>query len=76
MHCWLRGCLVGCLPRSRRRNMKAVLDLGDILGVTGGIRRTDKGELSVTASSLQASHALLQLYTTMVMLWKSLLSPN
>ncbi|KAK9800766.1 hypothetical protein WJX73_009472 [Symbiochloris irregularis] len=35
------------------KNMKVVLDMGDIVGATGGIRRTDKGELSVTANSLQ-----------------------
>ena len=35
--------------------MKAVLDLGDIVGVTGGMRRTDKGELSVQATDIQVA---------------------
>lgn len=38
-----------------RRNLKTVLDLGDIVGVTGGIRKTDRGEVSVTATSIQVS---------------------
>ena len=35
------------------RGLKANLDIGDIIGVQGGIRRTDRGELSVTADTLQ-----------------------
>jgi hypothetical protein len=35
------------------RGLKALLDIGDIVGAEGGIRRTDKGELSVVASSVQ-----------------------
>ncbi|KAJ9534274.1 hypothetical protein QJQ45_007049 [Haematococcus lacustris] len=33
--------------------MKATVDVGDIVGASGGIRRTDKGELSVVVTSLQ-----------------------
>eukprot|EP00889_Picochlorum_renovo_P002138 jgi/Picre1/29168/NNA_004561.t1 len=32
---------------------KQLVDAGDIVGVTGGLRRTDKGELSVVVKSLQ-----------------------
>ena len=35
------------------RDLKTYLDIGDIVGVHGGIRRTDKGELSVTATSVE-----------------------
>lgn len=35
--------------------MKTYLDIGDIVGAEGGIRRTDKGELSVVAKSLQVT---------------------
>eukprot|EP00884_Botryococcus_braunii_P002349 jgi/Botrbrau1/12114/Bobra.0186s0032.1 len=33
--------------------MKSLVDLGDIVGCAGGLRRTEKGELSVQGSSLQ-----------------------
>ena len=32
---------------------KALVDSGDIVGVRGGIKRTDKGELSVVVQSLE-----------------------
>ena len=35
------------------RGLKSLLDIGDIVGVQGGIRRTDKGELSVVATSIE-----------------------
>jgi lysyl-tRNA synthetase, class II len=37
----------------RGREMKSLVDLGDIVGCAGGIRRTEKGELSVQATNLQ-----------------------
>ncbi|KAI8105180.1 hypothetical protein M9435_000350 [Picochlorum sp. BPE23] len=41
---------------------KQLVDAGDIVGVTGGLRRTDKGELSVVVKSLQVlTKALLPL---------------
>lgn len=33
--------------------LKSSVDVGDIVGVSGGIKRTDKGELSVVATSMQ-----------------------
>ena len=38
-----------------RRDLKQVLDNGDIIGVQGGMKRTDKGELSVAAKSIHVS---------------------
>ncbi|DBB02659.1 TPA: hypothetical protein ACH3X3_011624 [Trebouxia sp. C0006] len=35
------------------KHLKAFLDIGDIVGVTGPMKRTDKGELSVAAQDLQ-----------------------
>lgn len=35
------------------RGIKSLLDIGDIVGVEGGIRRTDKGELSVIAETFK-----------------------
>ena len=35
------------------RHLKTLLDIGDIVGVTGPIKRTDKGELSIVAQELQ-----------------------
>ena len=33
-------------------DLKALVDVGDIVGVHGGVKRTDKGELSVVAARL------------------------
>lgn len=33
--------------------LKSVIDVGDIVGAAGGVKRTEKGELSVTATQLQ-----------------------
>ena len=35
------------------RHLKTLMDIGDIVGVTGSMKRTDKGELSVVAQDLQ-----------------------
>ena len=35
------------------RDLKALIDSGDIIGARGGIKRTDKGELSIVAASVQ-----------------------
>lgn len=35
------------------KHLKTYLDIGDIVGVTGPMKRTDKGELSVVAQDLQ-----------------------
>jgi lysyl-tRNA synthetase class 2 len=35
--------------------IKATIDVGDIVGVSGGVKRTDKGELSVMVAHVQAS---------------------
>jgi hypothetical protein len=35
--------------------LKGSVDVGDIVGATGSVKRTEKGELSVVANSLQAS---------------------
>ena len=35
------------------RHLKTLLDIGDIVGVTGPLKRTDKGELSIVAQELQ-----------------------
>ena len=40
------------------RGIKTLLDIGDIVGVEGGIRRTDKGELSVVADTFKVLHDL------------------
>ena len=42
------------------------LDIGDIVGVQGGIRRTDRGELSVTADSLQVCCCLPARYAQLL----------
>lgn len=33
--------------------LKGSIDVGDFIGVSGGVKRTERGELSVVASSLQ-----------------------
>jgi len=33
--------------------VKSIIDVGDIVGVMGGVKRTEKGELSITATELQ-----------------------
>jgi lysyl-tRNA synthetase, class II len=33
--------------------LKGSVDVGDIVGAAGGVKRTDKGELSVMANRLQ-----------------------
>ncbi len=33
-------------------SLKSLLDIGDIVGATGSVKRTEKGELSVVAGSL------------------------
>ncbi len=33
--------------------MKQLVDVGDFVGVRGGVKKTDKGEVSVVARSLQ-----------------------
>ena len=44
------------------RNLQSLLDNGDIVGVTGLMKRTDKGELSVAATQVQMlSKSLLPL---------------
>ena len=35
------------------RHLKSLVDAGDIIGARGGMKRTDKGELSVTAARVQ-----------------------
>ncbi|CAK0785539.1 hypothetical protein CVIRNUC_008749 [Coccomyxa viridis] len=35
------------------KSLKSLVDAGDIIGARGGIKRTDKGELSVTAAHVQ-----------------------
>jgi lysyl-tRNA synthetase class II len=35
--------------------IKTTIDVGDIIGVSGGLKRTDKGELSVMVASVQVS---------------------
>lgn len=32
---------------------KKLLDVGDIVGVSGGMKRTEKGELSIVVQSIQ-----------------------
>ena len=34
-------------------DVKTLLDVGDIVGASGGVRRTEKGELSVATSNLR-----------------------
>lgn len=42
--------------------LKNLVDIGDIVGATGGVRRTDKGELSVLVNHFQVlTKALLPL---------------
>ena len=50
-------CHVSC------RHMKTLLDIGDIVGVTGPMKRTDKGELSIVAQELQVRHLRLPFHT-------------
>lgn len=40
--------------------VKGLVDVGDIVGCAGGVKRTDKGELSVVAASLQVLTKSLQ----------------
>jgi hypothetical protein len=39
--------------------LKTLIDVGDIVGASGSIKRTEKGELSVVANNLQARVVLL-----------------
>ena len=58
---WAPACCAGWCPGALPaepgtawcRSLKANLDIGDIVGVRGGIRRTDRGELRVTADTLE-----------------------
>ncbi|KAK9818048.1 hypothetical protein WJX72_006286 [[Myrmecia] bisecta] len=44
------------------QELKGLIDVGDIVGVAGGMKRTDKGELSVMTTSIQVlTKALLPL---------------
>ena len=36
------------------KELKNLVDAGDFVGVRGGLRRTDRGELSVVAKSIEA----------------------
>ena len=38
---------------SVNRHLKTLMDIGDIVGVKGPMKRTDKGELSIVAEDLQ-----------------------
>lgn len=40
------------------KRLKNLIDVGDIIGVTGGLRRTDKGELSVVAHKMEVRQSL------------------
>ena len=42
------------------RNLKALVDAGDIIGAAGAVKRTEKGELSVVAASVQILTKSLQ----------------
>lgn len=35
------------------RSLKGLIDAGDIVGARGGVKRTEKGELSLVAASVQ-----------------------
>lgn len=35
------------------RSLKSLVDAGDIIGARGGVKRTDKGELSVNAAHVE-----------------------
>ena len=45
---------------STYRNLKALVDAGDIIGAAGAVKRTEKGELSVVAASVQILTKSLQ----------------
>ena len=36
-----------------RSDLKQLIDVGDIIGVSGDIKKTDRGEVSVAASRIQ-----------------------
>ena len=38
---------------SLRSDLKQLIDVGDIIGVSGDIKKTDRGEVSVAASRIQ-----------------------
>ena len=45
---------------SMHRSLKALVDAGDIIGAAGSVKRTEKGELSVVAASVQILTKSLQ----------------
>ena len=46
------ACQSAAMCWAARSDLKALVDVGDIVGVHGGVKRTDKGELSVVAARL------------------------
>ena len=48
------------------RHLKTLLDIGDIVGVTGPMKRTDKGELSIVAQELQVRDSKLPFHITCI----------
>lgn len=63
------SCVAACLADEPRlacanRHLKTFLDIGDIVGVSGPMKRTDKGELSVAVQDLQVCPPLPVLLTT------------
>ena len=47
-----RAILDGSAGEGAFARVKALVDVGDIVGASGGVKRTDKGELSVVAESV------------------------
>ena len=57
--------------------VKNLLDAGDWVGAKGGVKRTDKGELSVVVESLQAcSTCLYAFFWLQIPGWCTLLDPK
>ena len=57
--------------------VKNLLDAGDWVGAKGGVKRTDKGELSVVVESLQAcSTCLYAFFWLRISGWCTLLDPK
>lgn len=53
------------------KELKGLVDAGDFVGVRGGLRRTDRGELSVVVKTLQVRAACCVLRATCCVLHRS-----
>lgn len=50
---YIEAATLDAVSEGAFERLKSMVDVGDIVGASGGMKRTDKGELSVAAAELQ-----------------------